>query len=57
MDYRRFSKLIKSKIKILQKLYNFMNCVSGQKGQFLCINRNCEVRNCFVCSDPEDTCK
>lgn len=34
-----------------------MNCVSGQKGHFLCINRNCEVKNSFVCADPEDECK
>lgn len=34
-----------------------MNCVSGNKGHFLCINRNCEYKNCFICSDPEDKCK
>ena len=34
-----------------------MRCVTGNQAQFVCINKDCEMRNAYVCSNPEDGCK
>ena len=34
-----------------------MNCVSGNNGHYLCVNKYCEVPNSFVCADTNDLCK
>lgn len=34
-----------------------MKCISGNSGQFVCVNRGCELGNVFVCADPTDRCK
>lgn len=34
-----------------------MKCVTGNTAQFVCINKECEMRNAYVCSVAEDGCK
>lgn len=34
-----------------------MRCVTGNQAQFVCINKQCEMRNPYICANPEDGCK
>ena len=34
-----------------------MKCVTGNNAQFVCINKECEMKNAYVCANPDDGCK